>query len=56
MLVRGDASEDVYLLDRGRKRRIRDCAILDKYWFDPDRIALVRQALVNHFSWGPPWE
>jgi hypothetical protein len=56
MLLRGDASDDVFLVDRGQKRRIRDARVLDKYWFDPARISVVRQALVNHLSLGPAWE
>jgi len=56
MLVRASGSGEVFLVDRGQKRRLGGAGVLDKYWFDPARIAIVRQALVDHLRWGPIWE
>ena len=56
MLVRGDASDLVYVIDQGRKRRIVGPDVMDKYWFDWGRVCRVRQVLVDHFSCGTNWE
>jgi hypothetical protein len=56
MLVRGDATGAVYVIDQGRKRRIASPHTMDKYWFDWSRVCPVRQVLVDHFSCGNHWE
>jgi hypothetical protein len=56
MLVRGDASNAVFLLDQGRKRRVASSASMTKYWFDHERVQVVRQVLVDHFPVGHDWE
>jgi hypothetical protein len=56
MLVRGHASETLYLLDRGRKRRIAGTTTLHKYSFDSDRVFVVRQPLIDAMACGTDWE
>lgn len=56
MLLRGDASSSVFLLDQGRKRRITSAASMNKYWFDSERVQVVRQVLMDHFPVGNDWE
>jgi len=56
MLVRGQASETLYLLDRGRKRRIAGTAVLHKYSFDSRRVFVVRQPLIDAVACGADWE
>jgi len=56
MLVRGDASGAVFLLDQGRKRRVTSSASMQKYWFDSGRVHAVRQVLIDHFPVGHDWE
>jgi hypothetical protein len=52
MLVRGDASSAVFLLDQGRKRLVPSSASMSKYWFDSERVHIVRQVLMDHFPVG----
>jgi hypothetical protein len=56
LLVRGDASARIYLLDDGRKRLIPSDLVMDKYWFNWGRICVVRQILIDHVPPGDPWE
>jgi hypothetical protein len=56
MLVRGDASSAVFLLDQGRKRLVTGSASMKKYWFDSERVHVVRQVLMDHFPVGHDWE
>jgi hypothetical protein len=56
MLVRGHTSETLYLLDRGRKRRIAGTATLHKYCFESDRVFVVRQPLIDAMACGADWE
>jgi hypothetical protein len=54
-LVRGDASDPVYLFDCGRKRRIASGRVMDKYGFDGARVFVVRQPLLDHVACGDEW-
>jgi hypothetical protein len=56
LLIQGDASEQLYLLDDARKRPITSREIIDKYWFNWDRLSLVRQILVDILPTGDIWE
>ncbi len=56
MLVRGDASSAAFLLDQGRKRLVTSSASMKKYWFDTERVHVVRQVLIDHFPVGHDWE
>lgn len=56
LLVRGDATARIYLLDDGRKRLIPSDVVMDKYWFNWGRICVVRQILIDHVPPGDPWE
>jgi hypothetical protein len=56
ILVRGDASARIYLLDDGCKRFIPSGAAMDKYWFNWGRICVVRQALIDHVRAGEAWQ
>jgi hypothetical protein len=56
LLVRGDASSEIYLLDEGHKRLLVGESVLDKYWFDETRVCLIRQLLIDHVPAGEAWE
>lgn len=56
LLVRGDASARIYLLDDGRKRLIPSDTVMDKYWFNWGRICVVRQILIDHVPTGEIWD
>jgi hypothetical protein len=56
LVIRGDGSGTLYLLDDGRKRLITSRAVIEKYWFNEDRISLVRQVLVDILPNGEIWE
>jgi hypothetical protein len=55
LLVRGDASALIYLLDEGRKRLIPNDAVMNRYWFNWGRICVVRQILIDHVPAGDVW-
>jgi hypothetical protein len=55
MLVRGDASDPIYLFDCGRKRRIASGRVMDKYGFDGARVFVIRQTLLDHVACGDEW-
>lgn len=55
MLIRGELSPVLYLLDHGLKRCIPSPAIMDKYWFAWDRIEVLKQFLVDTIPSGRPW-
>jgi hypothetical protein len=55
MLVRGESSPAVFLLDHGVKRWVVSDAALEKYWFNVDRVFVVAQDLVDRIPNGPPW-
>jgi hypothetical protein len=56
ILVRGDASGPIYLLDHGRRRVITDGAVMNKYWFNWNRVFVIRQVLIDHMPLGEEWE
>jgi hypothetical protein len=56
LLVRGNASDVIYLLDQGRKRLVTDAAAMDKYWFNWSRIFPVRQAVIDRIPQGTDWD
>ncbi|MDP9002819.1 MAG: hypothetical protein M3O46_22245 [Myxococcota bacterium] len=55
VLIRGDASARIYLLDEGLTRLITDATVMDKYWFGWTQILVVRQELIEHIPAGPDW-
>lgn len=55
MLVRGGASDVIYLLDQGRKRRVTGPQAMAKYSFDWDRVCVVRQVLIDSIPCGADW-
>jgi hypothetical protein len=55
MLVRGCASNVIYLLDQGRKRPVAGPAAMAKYSFDRDRVCVVRQVLIDSIPCGVEW-
>lgn len=55
VLVRGDASGRIYLLDEGMKRLIVSHAVMDKYWFSWSLIHVVKQALVDRIHSAADW-
>jgi len=55
MLIRGDLSTMLYLLDHGVKRCIPSPAIMEKYWFSWDRIEVLKQFLVDTIPSTRPW-
>jgi hypothetical protein len=56
ILVRGDQSDAIYLLDQGRKRLVTDAAAMDKYWFNWSRIFSVRQGVIDRIPPAADWE
>jgi len=56
LLVRGDSSDAVYLVDAGRRRRISNAAVMDKYWFKWDRVSLMNQTVLECIALGIDWE
>jgi hypothetical protein len=56
MLIQGDADETIYLLDGHVRRALTHRSVMEKYWFNWDRVSLVRQRLVEQVPLGEPWE
>jgi hypothetical protein len=56
MLVRALESEDLFLVDLGRRRAITRAAVMQKYGFAWGRVFAVRQALVDSIPRGETWE
>ena len=56
MLLRGAASEKIYLLDGGRKRLIGDRGVMEKYGFNEAAVVVVPQAIVNALFSGDAWD
>jgi hypothetical protein len=56
LLVRGACSEDIYLLDRGKKRLISSPEIMDKYDFNEYSIIAVPQILIDAVPTGEVWD
>ena len=56
MLIRGDLSTALYLLDHGIKRCIPSPAVVDKYGFSWERIEVLKQFLVDTIPNGRPWK
>jgi hypothetical protein len=44
------------LLDHGRRRVITDGAVMNKYWFNWNRVFVIRQVLIDHMPLGEEWE
>jgi len=56
LLLRGAASEQVYLLDGGRKRLIDGRRVMEKYGFNEAAVVVAPQAIVNALRDGDVWE
>ncbi len=56
ILLRGAASEKIYLLDGGRKRLIGGRPVMEKYGFNEAAVMVVPQAVVNALLNGDAWE
>lgn len=56
ILLRGAASEHIYLLDGGRKRLIRGRAVMEKYGFNESSVVVIPQAVVDAVPAGDVWE
>lgn len=56
ILLRGAASEKIYLLDGGRKRLIDGRPVMEKYGFNEAAVMVVPQAIVNALFNGDDWE
>jgi hypothetical protein len=56
VLVRGDASERIYLLDEGLRRLITHATVMEKYSFNWARLFVVKQALLDRIPVGLDWE
>jgi len=56
LLVRADRSDTVYLVDAGRRRRISNAAVMDKYWFNWLTVCVMREPLVERIPMGREWE
>jgi hypothetical protein len=56
LLLTSDSADSIYLLDDGRKRLVTSREVMDKYWFNLDRVSLVRKVLVDVLPVGEIWE
>jgi hypothetical protein len=56
LLLRGAASEQIYLLDGVRKRRITSRGVMQKYGFNEAAVVVAPQAVVNALREGEVWE
>ena len=56
LLLTSDSADSIYLLDEGRKRLVTSRQVMDKYWFNLDRVSLVRKILVDVLPVGEIWE
>jgi len=56
ILIRGDRASAIYLLDQGRRRAVSSQEIMNKYWFNWERVFVIRQVLVDHMPLGEDWE
>jgi hypothetical protein len=56
VLVRGDASPRIYLLDDGLMRLISGPPIMEKYWFHWEQVFVVKQTLIDRIPAGTDWE
>jgi hypothetical protein len=56
LLLTSDSADSIYLLDDGRKRLVTSRQVMDKYWFNLDRVSLVRKVLVDVLPAGEIWE
>jgi hypothetical protein len=56
LLLRGAASEQIYLLDGVRKRRITSRRVMEKYGFNEAAVVVAPQAVVNALREGEVWE
>jgi len=55
MLVRGESSPAIFLLDHAIKRCVASDDVLEKYWFNVDKVFIVGQGLIDKIPNGPPW-
>jgi hypothetical protein len=55
MLVRGESSPAIFLLDHATKRWVVSDEALEKYWFNFDRVFVVGQTLIDKIPNGLPW-
>jgi len=56
MLIRGDESDSLYLLEHGVKRLIPSPAVMDKYHFSWDRVFAVKQFFIEKIPHGRNWD
>jgi|SRR5947209_1453564 len=56
ILVRGLHSEDIYFIDRGKKRLIRGRQVMEKYDFSEAGVVVVPQVLVDAIPAGEVWD
>lgn len=56
VLLRGRGCERIYLLDRGKKRRITSRRIMDKYEFSEQSVVVAPQIIVEAIPDGEVWE
>jgi hypothetical protein len=56
ILVRGMHSEDIYLIDRGKKRLVTSRRAMDKYDFNEAGVVAVPQVLIDAIPAGEVWD
>ena len=56
ILVRGMHSEDIYLMDRGKKRLVSSRRAMDKYDFNEASVVVVPQVLIDALPTGEIWD
>jgi hypothetical protein len=56
VLVRGDNSSSIYIIDQGRRRLITSIAVMEKYWFNWERISVMDQSILESIAVDADWE
>jgi hypothetical protein len=56
VLVRGFHSKEIYVIDQGYKRLVSGPDVMDKYWFDWQRVNPISQAVLESIVSGAEWK
>jgi hypothetical protein len=56
VLVRGHKSKSIYIIDNGYRRLVSGPAVMDKYWFNRERISVMNQTVLESIALGRDWE
>jgi hypothetical protein len=56
VLVRGFHSKEIYVIDQGYKRLVSGPDVMDKYWFDWQRVSPIDEAVLESIVSGADWK